>query len=121
MAFEKVFGRDNLQLRTDKVNRNFNTLQNAVLTETTPYVTMTATGSAFSGPCELAGWYCSVAAGTITVYDSLSAAGTPIVPTTTLVVGPNPIFGAGTSGKLFLVTGCWIVLSGGATIRALVA
>lgn len=93
------------------------------LAETTPYVNATASAGAtvFSGACELAGWYCSVAAGTITIYDALSATGTPIVPATTLVVGPLPIFGAGTTGKLALTTGCHVVLSGAATVRVLVA
>lgn len=92
------------------------------LAETTPYVTPTPTAgsSAFTGACELAGWFCSVAAGTITIYDALSAVGTPIVPATALAVGPMPIFGAGTTGKLALTTGCFVVLSGAATVRALV-
>lgn len=93
------------------------------LAETSPYVTPTAStgSSAFSGACELAGWYCSVAAGTITIYDALSATGTPIVPATTLAVGPMPIMGAGTTAKMALTTGCWVVLSGAATVRVLVA
>ena len=93
------------------------------LAETSPYVTPTAStgSSAFSGACELAGWYCSVAAGTITIYDALSATGTAIVPATTLAVGPLPIMGAGTTGKIALTTGCWVVLSGAATVRVLVA
>lgn len=92
------------------------------LAETTSYVTPTpSTGSvAVSGACELAGWFCSVAAGTITIYDALSATGTPIVPATALAVGPMPIFGAGTTGKLALTTGCFVVLSGAATVRVLV-
>lgn len=93
------------------------------LAETTPYVNATASAGAtvFSGACELAGWYCSVAAGNITIYDALSATGTPIVPTTALTAGPMPIFGAGTNGKLALATGCHVVLSGAATVRVLVA
>lgn len=92
------------------------------LTETTPYQTPAPTASTLliTGPCELAGWFCSAAAGTITIYDALSAAGTPIVPATTLVVGPLPIFGANTTGKLVLTTGCFVVLSGAATVRVLV-
>lgn len=92
------------------------------LAETTPYVTPAqSVGSlSFTGACELAGWFCSVAAGTITIYDALSAVGTPIVPATTLVVGPMPIFGAGTTGKLVMTTGCFVVLSGAATVRVLV-
>jgi hypothetical protein len=88
--------------------------------EATPYVTLNATGTAFSGPCELAGWYCSVAAGTITIYDATSATGTPIVPATALAVGPMPIFGAGTNGRLVLQNGCHVVLSGAATVRVAV-
>lgn len=90
------------------------------LSELTPYVTLAASGIAFTGACELAGWYCSVAAGNITVYDALSATGTPIVPATTLAAGPMPIFGAGTTGKLALTTGCYVVLSDAATVRVLV-
>lgn len=91
-----------------------------VVVEATAYVTLTATGTAFTGACELAGYYCSVAAGNITVYDNTSATGTPIIPTTALAVGPFPIFGAGTNGKLVLGTGCHVVLSGAATVRILV-
>lgn len=93
------------------------------LSEATPYVNATASAGAtvFTGACELAGWYCSVAAGNITIYDALSATGTPIVPATALAVGPMPIFGAGTNGKLALATGCHVVLSGAATVRVLVA
>ncbi len=90
------------------------------LSELTPYVTLTASGIAFTGACELAGWYCSVAAGTIAIYDALSETGTPVVPATALAVGPMPIFGPGTTGKLALTTGCYVVLSDAATVRVLV-
>ena len=90
------------------------------LSEVTPYVNLTATGTAFTGACEFAGYVCTVAAGNITVYDNTSAAGTVIVPTTALAVGAFPIFGAGTNGKMALTTGCHIVLSGAATVNVLV-
>jgi hypothetical protein len=90
------------------------------LSEVTPYVNLTATGTAFTGACEFAGYVCTVAAGNITVYDNTSAAGTVIVPTTALVVGAFPIFGAGTNGKMALTTGCHVVLSGAATVNVLV-
>ena len=90
------------------------------LSEVTAYVTRTTTGTAFSGACEFAGYVCTVAAGNITVYDNTSAAGTVIVPTTALVVGALPIFGAGTNGKMALTTGCHVVLSGAATVNVLV-
>lgn len=92
----------------------------SALTEVTDYVNLTATGTAFSGACEFAGYVCTVAAGNITVYDNTSAAGTVIVPTTALVVGAFPIFGAGTNGKMALTTGCHVVLSGAATVNVLV-
>lgn len=90
------------------------------LSEVTDYVNLTATGTAFTGACEFAGYVCTVAAGNITVYDNTSAAGTVIVPTTALVAGAFPIFGAGTNGKMALTTGCHVVLSGAATVNVLV-
>ena len=90
------------------------------LSEVTDYVNLTATGTAFTGACEYAGYVCTVAAGNITIYDNTSAAGTVIVPTTALVVGAYPIFGAGTNGKMALTTGCHVVLSGAATVNVLV-
>jgi hypothetical protein len=90
------------------------------LAEVTAYVNLTATGTAFTGACEYAGYVCTVAAGNITVYDNTSATGTIIVPTTALVLGAYPIFGAGTTGKMALTTGCHVVLSGAATVNVLV-
>ncbi len=90
------------------------------LAEVTPYVNVTATTTAIAGPCEFAGYVCTSAAGTITVYDGTSAAGAIIVPTTTLAVGAFPILGAGTSAKLALSTGCHVVLSGAAVVNVLV-
>lgn len=90
------------------------------LSEASPYVNLTATGTAFTGACEFGGYVCTVAAGNITVYDNTSAAGTVIVPTTALAVGAFPIFGAGTNGKMALTTGCHVVLSGAATVNVLV-
>lgn len=90
------------------------------VSEVTPFVNKTATGLVFTGACEFAGYVCTVAAGNITVYDNTSAAGTVIVPTTALVVGAFPIFGAGTNGKMALATGCYVVLSGAATVNLLV-
>ena len=87
------------------------------LSPTSAYVTLTATGAAFVGPCTLAGWYCSVAAGNITIYDAASATGTAFVPAEATAVGPRPINGAGTNSRVDFVTGCWVVLSGAATVR----
>lgn len=85
------------------------------LVESTPYVNMTATGTAFTGPCELAGYDCTVAAGNITIYDGTSAAGTVIVPTTPLSVGRVEF-----NFKRALQAGCHVVLSGAATVNVLV-
>jgi len=94
--------------------------QVVALSEVSPYVNLTATGTAFTGACEYAGYICTIAAGNITIYDNTSAAGTVIVPTTALTVGAFPIFGAGTNGKMALTTGCYVVLSGAATVNVLV-
>jgi len=85
------------------------------LVEVTPYVNLTATGTAFTGACELAGYDCTVAAGNITIYDNTSAAGTVIVPTTALSVGRTEF-----TWKRALTTGCHVVLSGAATVNVLV-
>jgi hypothetical protein len=90
------------------------------VSEVTDYVNLTATGTAFTGACEFAGYVCTVAAGNITIYDNTSAAGTVIVPTTALALGAFPIFGTGTNGKMALTTGCHVVLSGAATVNVLV-
>lgn len=85
------------------------------ISEVTPYVNLTATGTAFTGPCELAGYDCTVAAGNITIYDNTSAAGTVIIPTTALVLGRVEF-----TWKRALLTGCHVVLSGAATVNVLV-
>ena len=92
------------------------------LSEVTAYAaaTASATTTVLTGAGEYAGYLCTVAAGNITVYDNTAASGLVIVPTTALVVGAFPIFGAGTNGRLALVTGCTVVLSGAATVVALV-
>jgi len=85
------------------------------ISEVTPYVTRTTTGTAFTGACELAGYDCTVAAGNITIYDNTSAAGTVIVPTTALALGRTEFV-----WKRALTTGCHVVLSGAATVNVLV-
>jgi hypothetical protein len=68
---------------------------------------VSVTGLALSGPVALQGWYCSVAAGTMTLYDSLTATGTAIETLTPLLAG-------GTSyGAIprFFTTGVYVVLS----------
>jgi hypothetical protein len=81
--------------------------------------TLTGAGTTqvVTGSSEVAGWYCSVAAGTITVYDNTASAGTPIINAETLVAGPRPIMGAGTNGRDIFATGVRVVLSGAATVR----
>jgi hypothetical protein len=87
------------------------------LSEATPYVPLTATGTAFTGACELAGWDVVAVTGTptITIYDNTSAAGTVIVPATTLTVGRVEF-----AYKRALTTGCHVVLSGTQTVNVLV-
>lgn len=93
-------------------------LKEAIVTgEVTPYVNLTATGTAFTGACELAGYDCTAATPTptITIYDNTSAAGTVIVPTTNLTVGRTEF-----TYKRALTTGCHVVISGTATVNILV-
>lgn len=85
------------------------------VTEVTPYVNLTATGTAFTGACELAGYDCTVAAGNITIYDGTDALGTVVVPETALSVGRTEF-----TWKRALTTGCHVVLSGAATVNVLV-
>jgi hypothetical protein len=87
------------------------------LAESTPYVNRTATGTVFTGPCELAGYDCIAvtASPTITIYDNTSAAGTIVVPTTTLVLGRVEF-----AWKRALAIGCHVVLSGVQTVNILV-
>lgn len=92
------------------------------ISEVQPYVAATPSAGAtlVTGACEFGGYVCTVAAGNITVYDGTSTSGRVIVPTTALALGPFPIFGAGTNGKIALATGCHVVLSGAATVNVLV-
>ena len=87
------------------------------LAEATPYVVRTATGTAFTGPCELAGYDCVAvtASPTITIYDNTSATGNIIVPTTTLTLGRVEF-----AWKRALSVGCHVVLSGVQTVNILV-
>jgi hypothetical protein len=85
------------------------------LSEVIDYENMTATGIAFSGACELAGYDCTVAAGNITIYDGVDATGTVIVAATALTVGRVEF-----TWKRALLTGCYVVLSGAATVNVLV-
>jgi hypothetical protein len=84
------------------------------LSEVTPYVTKTATGTVVGVPCELAGYDCTVAAGTIQIRDG-GAAGTIIVPSTTLALGRVEF-----AYKRALAVDCYIELSAAATVNVLV-
>jgi hypothetical protein len=90
------------------------------LSEVSAYVPLAASGIAFTGRCEFGGWYCTVAGGNITVYDGISAAGHLVVPTQALAVGPRPVMGVGTNGKLLLLDGCYVVLTGTPSVNVLV-
>lgn len=85
-----------------------------VMSEVTEYVQRTTTGTVVTGPCELAGYDCIVAAGNITIYDGTSTAGEIIVPTTALAVGRGEF-----NYKRALKNGCHVVLSGAATVNVL--
>ncbi len=75
-----------------------------------------ATTQILTGPGEYFAYRCTVAAGNITIYDNTASSGKVLVPTTALVVGSYPIFGAGVSKSLAVDTGIRVVLSGAATV-----
>lgn len=85
-----------------------------VMSEVTDYTQITGTGTIVTGPCELAGYDCIVAAGNITIYDGTSTAGAVIVPATALTVGRVEF-----AYKRALKNGCHVVLSGAATVNVL--
>ena len=103
-------------VRQDPVTKNLLGADNTVLgiTETTPYVQRTATGLVVSGPCDLAGFDCIVAAGNITIHDGIDASGPVVVPATALALGRTEF-----TWKRRLNTGCFVVLSGAATVNVL--
>lgn len=63
---------------------------------TSEHLTATATVSL----SELAGWICTVAAGTLTIYYGANTSGQLLLPATNLALGPVPIFGPGHNGRL---------------------
>lgn len=75
----------------------------------TPSVTRMGTGLVKSGACRLKGWYAGSAAGTVTLYNALSAAGTPIQAASDVLAG---YISFGDTG-LYLSTGLYVVLSSG--------
>jgi hypothetical protein len=87
------------------------------LVEVTPYVQKTATGIVFSGACEYAGYdvVAVTASPTITIYDGTDTSGAVILPATTMTVGRFE-----RTFKLQLLVGCYIVISGTATVNMLV-
>lgn len=84
--------------------------------ESSTVPTGTATTTVLTGAGEYSHYRCTVAAGNITIYDNTAASGKVLVPTTALVLGSYPVFGAGTNGVLPVTTGVTVVLSGAATV-----
>ena len=66
---------------------------------------------------EFAGWYCQTANGNVTVYNALTATGTPVISAEATVTGPRPLMGAGTTGRDTFAGGVTFVLSGTAVLR----
>lgn len=83
----------------------------------TPSVQRTTGGLLITGRCELAGWDTIVPGSSVSlvIYDSLTASGKIVVPSTVLVLGRTE-FGF----KRLLDIGCHITLSGAATVNILV-
>lgn len=84
------------------------------LSESTPFVRVTTTGTVFTGACELAGFDCLTAAGKIAIYDGTSNAGRLILDET-LVAGRTEF-----RFKRSLEVGCHVVLTGVAVVNVLV-
>ena len=85
--------------------------------EVTPYSQRTATGTAFTGACEYAGYdvIAVTANPTITIYDGVDTSGTLILPATVMTVDRFE-----RTFKLAFTVGCHIVISGTATVNVLV-
>lgn len=88
------------------------------LSEVAPVVTLTATGTAFTGASEYAGLNVRAVTGTvnIVVYDNTSATGTPIHTENNVTLGGKPWMGTGTNHRRLNTTGCHVVISGGGTV-----
>jgi hypothetical protein len=119
---QPLTGPENAAARALVVEGRIETVDGAVyaLSEVVAEVqaTASATTTVLTGAGTYSGYRCTVAAGNITVYDNTAASGKVLVPTTALVVGSYPIFGAGHSGRLAVATGVTVVLSGAATVYA---
>lgn len=92
------------------------------LSEAVPVVTLTATGTAFTGACEFRGITVRAISGTpqtVTVYDATSATGTAIATFTVSALGTYywdgdwATAGNGNGGRRINSTGCHVVISGG--------
>lgn len=108
------FARDYREAAADPQRGGFSHLQPAVRRKKrTVYHRRTASGLVAKAPAHYIGYSCSVADGTISIYDSLGPSGTVVVPTTTLAVGEFPW--SAWLGRQLLI-GCYVVLSGDAAV-----
>lgn len=101
----------------------------AALSEAFDVVTLTATGTAFTGACEYRGFIVRAQTGgtaDVTVYDALSATGTPIMTVANIVNGTyymdgdHATVGNGTGGRRRNTTGLYVVIAGTCTIDVMV-
>lgn len=93
------------------------------LSEVHAYETLTASGLAFTGPCEFSGVIVSAISGTpqtIEVYDNTSATGTPVVTLSATALETKHALGS--PGAIQFATGCYVAITGGTsrTLRVLV-
>lgn len=75
-----------------------------------------ATTQILTGSGEYCHYRCTTATGNITVYDNTASSGKLLVPTTALVLGTHPIFGAGDPRSLQVSLGIRVVLSGAGVV-----
>lgn len=99
------------------------------LSEVSPVVTLTATGTAVTGACEFGGFVVRAETGgtaDVTVYDATSATGTAIMTVANiskgayLWLGDHATVGVGVAGRRANTTGCHVVIAGTCTIDVLV-
>ena len=99
------------------------------LSEAVGVVTLTATGTAFTGACEFRGFVVRAETGgtaDVTIYDATSATGTAIMTVENISTGTyywdgdHATPGVGNGGRRINSTGCHVVISGTCTIDVMV-
>lgn len=100
------------------------------LSEAVAVVSLTATGTAFTGACEFRGFVVRAETGgtaDVTIYDATSATGTAIMTVANISTGTyywdgdHATPGVGNGGRRLNATGCHVVIAGTCTIDVMVS